>query len=732
MAFAAGIGAWFVLGSRWQWLALIAGCVAVSLGALALMRDDGRYPWLRQAIAVVAATIAAGCCVVWLKSAVVGQPPIDGPMVGAITGRILEREELPAQERVRLVLAMREADGGRPIRVRVNVAAIDDRPGLSTGALVRVRARLMPPAPPMFPGGYDFARAAWFGGLSATGSALGPAEVLSGGGSGTTLAGARAMLSHHVYTRLPGPSGGIASALASGDRGAIAPDDAQAMRDSGLAHLLSISGLHVSALVAATYLVAIRLLALWPWLALRVRLPLLASGIAAGAGVGYTLLSGAEVPTVRSCIGALLVLAALALGREALSLRLLAVAALFVMLFWPESVVGPSFQMSFAAVIAIVALGNADPARRLFAPREESLAARGGRYLLALFVTGLVIELALLPIGMWHFHRAGIYGSVANLVAIPLTTVLTMPLIALALFLDIAGLGAPAWWLAGKTIDLMLALAHWIAAQPGAVSVQPAMDGVTMAGFVIGGLWLALWRGKARLWGLLPLAAATVSLLTLRPPDILVSGDGRHIGITGVGNTGRNTGGGIAGAHGGDLLVLRESRSDFARDNLAELAGTKHDATLIADWPGARCSRDFCAIDLERGGRIWRLLISRSHERVSERELAAACDLSDIVIADRWLPRSCQPKWFVADRNMLDRSGGLTIDLGNRRITTVAHTQGEHGWWRPRQPAPKASTSQSPSPKKPPPTAPSPQPLSFSGTTATGSSPARASSRTGQ
>src|SRR5690606_27391441 len=209
-----------------------------------------------------------------------------------------------------------------------------------------------------------------------------------------------------------------------------------------------ISGLHVSAVIAAAYLLAVKLLALWPWLALRVRLPLVAAGVAALAGVAYTLLTGAEVPTVRSCVGAVLVLIALALGREPLSLRMVAVGAIFVLLLWPEALVGPSFQMSFAAVIAIVALHGAAPVRAFLAPREEGWPVWIARRVAMLLMTGVVIEIALMPIVLFHFHRAGLYGALANVVAIPLVTFVSMPLIALALLLDVVGGGAPVWWLA--------------------------------------------------------------------------------------------------------------------------------------------------------------------------------------------------------------------------------------------------------------------------------------------
>lgn len=668
VGFAGGIAAWFALDDAWQWLGLLGVCLIAIGVAGAMARGTARFPFVAQAMFAMAIMVAAGCAVVWIKSTLVGTPPIARPLVTTIEGRVLAREDRPAEGKARLVLAFREPEARRVIRARVNVPARYDAPDAAKGALVRLRVRLMPPAPPMLPGGYDFARTAWFQGLSATGGAIGPVQVIDGGRGGGWQPRAQAFLSRHVRERLAGSSGTIAAALASGDRGAIAPRDDQAMRDSGLAHLLSISGLHVSAVVAAGYVLALKLLALWPWLALRVRLPLVAAGAGAATGIGYTLLTGAEVPTIRSCIGAVLVLGALAMGREALSMRMLAVAALFVMLFWPEAIVGPSFQMSFAAAAAIVALHGAAPVRAFLAPREESWIARALRNAAMLLATGVVIELALMPIGLFHFHRAGVYGAVANVIAIPLTTLVTMPLIALALLLDMAGLGAPAWWLAGKSLDLMLALAHWVASRPGAVTVLPAMGRGSIALFTFGGLWLALWRGRIRLLGLVPVLIGTALLATLRPPEMLISGDGRHVGIT--------------ADDGSGLLVLRQGRGSFAAETLSEMAGMRGPTRAIADVPSARCNPDFCALDIRRGGRVWRLLMARGRDHVPERALAAACDRADIVVSDRWLPRSCAPRRLKADRRLLARTGGLTVDFTSGRVNTVAQSQGRHGWWR--------------------------------------------------
>lgn len=442
------------------------------------------------------------------------------------------------------------------------------------------------------------------------------------------------------------------------------------MRDAGLTHLLAISGLHVSAVIAAAYLVTIKLAALFRSLALRVRLPVLAAAAGALAGIGYTLLTGAEVPTVRSCVAAMLVLVALAMGRDALSLRMVAVAAIFVLILWPESVVGPSFQMSFSAVLAIVAFHSSAPVRAFLAARDETWWKRLARNIAMLFVTGLVIEIALMPIVLFHFHRAGVYGAFANVIAIPLVTFVSMPLIALALTLDLLSLGAPVWWLVERSLELLLAIAHFTSAQPGAVKLMPQMSRLAIALFVGGGLWLALWSGRGRLLGFAPVAAATLMVVVTPIPDVLVGREGRHVGITVADRGGERR-----------LVSLRDSRSSYSRDNMLELASVEADPIPIVQWPGARCSPEFCTIAIERGGRTWSLLLARNRAMIEERALAAACERADIVVADRFLPRSCKPKWLKADRRLLLRTGGLAINLTSGEITSVASTQGEHKWW---------------------------------------------------
>jgi competence protein ComEC len=673
VGFGSGIGLWFLLGNWWQWLGLIALGLGAALAAAVLLHAHGRFPYLRLALVSMALMVAAGCATVWTRSAVVGTPPIVYPTVATVTGRVLDRDDQPVEGRVRLLLVTREPRTDRVIRVRVTIPAAMDLPGLVEGAIVRLRARLMPPSAPLLPGSFDFARADWFEGVSATGSAIAPPRIVAPATGGHFLSRAQHALAVHIRSQIAGSAGGIGAVLATGERGGIAAADAQAMRDAGLAHLLAVSGLHVSAVVGMAYMVTFRVLALIPAIALRLRLPLLAAGSGALFGVGYTLLTGAHVPTVRACLGALLVLAALALGRQPLNLRLLAVAALVVMLLWPESVAGPSFQMSFGSVIAIVALHNTQPVRDFLAHRAEPRLMRIARELAMILVGGMVIDLALMPIALFHFQRAGLYGALANLVAIPLTTFMTMPLIALSLMLDMVGVGAPVWWLAGKSLALLLAIAHRTADLPGSVTLLPTLGTGRYLVFIAAMLWLGLWRGNARLLALIPALLATLSLAWLRPPDVVITGDGRNLGI-------------VSG-DGAELMVLREGRSSFTRNEMLESAGMAGNIGPLDKWPGAHCNHDFCLVEFGRGGRIWHLLIARTRVRFSDNALAddalaRACAGVDIVIAQQRLFGPCRPALIKADRALLMQTGGLALDLVNRQVTSVAAGQGDHPWWR--------------------------------------------------
>jgi competence protein ComEC len=674
VAIGAGVAAWFVLDDPRQWIATRLTLGAVGLAALA----GGREGRALRVVAIGALAAAAGLALIWWRAERVAAPVLDRPVIARFTAQVEEVHPLPARELVRLRLAPIAAlptacgraqcpPAALPAHFRVNLDEKDVPAGLAAGAVVRMRARLMPPPPPGVPGAYDFAQVAWFQGLGATGRGFAPVEIVTPGKAAAE--GIRMRLTRHVEASLPGSEGGIATALVTGDTGAIAESDADAMRRAGLAHLLSISGLHVTAVVGITMVLVLRLLALSPWLALRFRLPMIAAGAGAVAAVGYTLLAGAEVPTVRSCVAALLVLGALMLGREAITLRLVAAGAVIVLVLWPESLAGPSFQLSFAAVTAIVALHEHPTVRRWAARRDEGWGRRMLRAAGMLLLTGIVVEAALAPIALYHFHREGMYGAVANIVAIPLTTFVVMPIEALALLADAVGLGAPLWVLVGWAMQVLLWIAHTTAAAPGAVTMLPAMPEGAFALMVLGGLWLALWRTRVRRLGLVPLAIGAAWALTTPAPDLLVTGDGRHVAL--------RSGDGIA--------ILRDRAGDYTKAMLSENGGVdgEDEPEAIAELPNARCSRDACVVDHRAGGRVWRIMATRSAYFIPIANLVAACGRADIVVSERWLPRSCRPRWLRLDRNLLAKTGGLAISLGSGRIVSVTSPGDRHPWRDP-------------------------------------------------
>ena len=652
-----GIAAWFALDEPYQWQAFL--CLTAALALLGFRFGGGRSG---RALGWFALAASLGCLLVWARAEQVAQPRLARPVIADVAGTVEAVDHLAARDTVRLTI--RPAGGNLPPLVRLSIDEDKAPAGLAPGALISARARLAPPPPMALPGTYDFARDAWFWGIGGVGKALGPIKVERPGAE-RGLDRARESLRRHIESRLaPGPAG-IAVALATGDQNAVDKDDADAMRRSGLTHLLSVSGLHIAAVVAFAMLLSLKLLALSERLALRFNLVLLSAAVAAAAGIGYTLLTGAQVPTVRSCVAALLILLGVALGREAISIRLIATGALVVLLFRPEALSGPSFQMSFAAVTSIVALHSTKWARTLLQRREEGLVARTLRALLGVIATGLVVEIALAPMALFHFHRSGLYGVFANIVAIPLTTFIIMPAEAAALAFDPLGWGQPFWWLCGAAIGGLLRLAHIVSATSGAVMLTPSMPGWAFACMAAGGIWLCLWNTRVRMAGLLPIAAGIIGAALAPAPDLLVTGDGKHLALV---------------DHGTPLL-LRERAGDYVRSLVAEASGYDGDPEDLGAQPYSACSKDACVAAVRKETADWRILATRSATRIDWATITTACARADIVVSDRRLPRGCAPRWLKLDAAALRQTGGVAIYLGARPwVDSVADRVGSHPW----------------------------------------------------
>ena len=559
VGFASGVGFYFALDREPPtWLG--AACLGLAALAGLLVR---RRPGLMFA-ALALAVVAAGFAGAQLRSALVAAPVLEkrlGPV--GVSGQVVKVERRTRGWRLTLRQPRIQAlDPARtPEKIRVTVFA--DIGQIRPGDWVRLRAVLRPPPEPVAPGAFDFARQAYFKGLGGVGYAFGGVTPLAPEGIAGRSPGAaetvwpglsrlwwthlRQAIAERVLAVLPGPPGAVAAALMTGERGAIPEATLQAMRDSGLAHLLAISGLHVG-LVAGLLFFAIRaLLALVPALALNYPIKKWA---AVGAGLGafaYLQLTGATVPTQRAFLMIGLVLLGVVLERRALSFRLIAWAAAVVLAIAPESLLSPSFQLSFAAVAALIAVYEVvrDRRHRVFVGRGPL--ARAGLYLSGVALTSAIAGLATAPFAVYHFNRIAWYGIAANMVAVPLTALWIMPWAIAAFALMPFGAEALALVPMGWGIEAMLAVAGRVAAWPGAVGLIPAMPTLGLVSIALGGAWLCLWRRPWRLLGLGVVLAGVLTVPLNPPPDVLASGDGKLVAVRGA---------------EGELLVSRKEAVD--------------------------------------------------------------------------------------------------------------------------------------------------------------------------
>ncbi len=593
-----------------------------------------------------------------------------------VTGTVAELDPLPNGARITLrgarwTEAMAPLD--RDVRVRLQPR---DAARPLPGEVVRVRALLRAPSAPAHPGGWDFQRAAFFDGLGGSGFALGPVEVLAAGDA-PPLAPLRAAMEARVMAALPGDAGAIGAALLTGGQSGISPAGMGAMRDSGLAHLLSVSGLHIAIVMGLGFFLLRAGLALVPALALRWGTRPWAMLGALALGGFYTLLTGAQVPMLRSFAMACVVAVAVLAGRRALSPRVLAVAAAVVLAVNPAAMLGPSFQMSFAAVLALIAAAEAMRGR---VPRTGW--RRVAWWVGASVLTSVVAGLATMPFGLHHFGRLQWYGVAANAVAVPLTTFLVMPAGMLAAAL--MPLGLEGWPLAvmGWGVEAVLAVAREVASWPGAAMAAAPIPGwgLALAGF--GLCWLCLWRRRWRWAGVPLVAAGLASALLVRPPDAVAAADGRLFLL-----------------RDGEAVFLerRPGASRFVRDAWLRQFGETEapDLPRELDRPGLACADGRCVL----GGRL--ALLRPAPPRRGARPPPdwtpePLCGQVAVILSPEPLRGRCAGT-VVVDRFAVWRDGAHAVWLerdGVRVVSDRAH-RGERPWVPPR-PRPRAQTEEPP------------------------------------
>ncbi|WP_161140069.1 ComEC/Rec2 family competence protein [Propylenella binzhouense] len=644
----------------------VAAAVAAAAGLAAAAAATAYHTGRRHRLLVLLAVLLLGLAAAKARVEMLDGPSPGGRSVVTLTGRVIALEERTGR-RPRMVLdrieAAGTAEGPLPRSVRVSLRPGAELPPL--GTRIEARLLLMPVPGPSVPGGYDPRRAAFFDGIGASGFALGDwrgAGEAGWPGPRLLVAEIRRRAVDRILGIAPGEAGAVAAALLVGERGGLSDATKESLQRSGLAHIISISGLHMMLVAGTAFFLVRAFLALSPALALGRPIRGWAAVAALVVATAYLAISGGSVATVRAYVMAAIIFLAVIAGRPALSMRNIALAAFVVIALEPESVLEPGFQMSFAAVVALIAGWEA------WRDRETDLAGdplfpghgllrQAWRGVSGIALTTIIASLATAPYAAYHFERVTSYALVANMLAMPVVSTLVMPVGLVALVLMPFGLDAAPLALMTAGIRIVLGVSDWVASLPGASFGAPPVSALPLGLVTFGFLWLCLWRLRWRLLGIpvVALGLALVPLMGARP-DIVVSAEGAVAVRDGTGVLR------IAGARAGSFTAGQFLEGESAPPDPSELAR------------GTACDAAACLLPAGQGRLVSRVTAPAA--------FAEDCARADVVVTPLAAPSFCAAAILI-DAARLARSGAHAIRFageGGPAIVTTARGENPRPW----------------------------------------------------
>jgi competence protein ComEC len=697
----AGILLYFAATAEPSLWAPLAAAALFTAAAIATRRRAGLAFEVNLALALLFAGFSAAA----LRTAGMAAPVLDRPRILKLTA-VVEAVDIRLGGG-RLLLRPLTAEGlgpaALPYRIRVTTPK---PPTVKAGDTVAATARLLPPPEPSRPGGYDFAREAWFAGIGAVGSLAGPIELTPAAQEqdwGLRFAAAvdraRNALTRRIADSVGGPSGAVAASLVTGKRGLIPEDTNEDLRAAGIYHVVSISGLHMVLAAGMVFWSLRALFALSPALALRHPIKKWAALAAMGAALAYNIFAGSEIATQRSLLMSLVLLGATLADRPALSMRNLAIAALVVLALEPESLLGPSFQMSFGAVAALIALYERHGPR---APEPESLGLAGlgqpraaapalpvgpvlrrvlaaRRHVVAVVLTTLVAEAATAPFGLYHFQRFTPYGLVGNALTLPLVSFVAMPAAVLGVIAIPFGLDAPVWQVMGLGVQGMLHVADMVAGWQGSVKTVPAFGPPALGALSLAILCATLWRSGLKL-AAVPLAALGIVLAAAQTqPDLVVARDGVVLAVRGP---------------DGRLAVLGRPGS-FVLEQWLRADGDLRKVDDPGLFAGSRCDPWGCVARLPDGRAVAQILAPEAFEE--------DCRRAAVVVTPLAAPAFCKPAVLI-DKPVLDGRGAIMLfkamaDLPGAYDIVSQRSPGTDRPWMPRPKSPPPSSKRTDPPE---------------------------------
>ena len=661
-----GIGGYFTLADE---PSMLVGQCALSFSAviLALL-----WRYRLRAVMIPIFLISLGFFAAQFRAHEVATPLL----VEEVHNRVIEGtidEIEPIEEKEKLVLSHLSIEGvapeATPLRVRVSFRHQDE--SLSVGDRIRLTANLFPLQSPIMPGSFEFARHFYFRSIGGNGFSMRGAGIIDqaeNNGWHSWLNNLRHRIGANMRSGMPGEVGTVAAAMTVGETGPIPEDVKSTLRDSGLAHMLAIAGLHLGIVTAIIFYNVRLLLTFYPPLALRIRVKKIAAIFALASAFIYLMLAGGPIPAQRAFIMVVFLFTAVLLDRKAVTLRTLSIAAMIILLLFPESMFGPSFQMSFAATLAIVSLY--ERFGRNLSHSGGSFLARFWVHLLGIIMTSLVATMATAPFVLYHFNRFAIFGLLANMVVVPLATFVIMPGMVLALILMPFGLQ----WIGYAPLefgtDIMIRMARWVTNLPYASLHLPSPTEAGLACATFGLLWLCLMMGRHRLFGIGFIALGLATISQHAPVDVLVSSDAHQVMVR---------------LDSGHYTTLKGTGRSY---NVKNWLRSEGEDELVPPDNSVDCDKALCTYT--HNGHVVKMVKKPEDDEA----LYAACSVpSDVVIAWRYLEvTGCPGAAGRIARGELEAYGAhaLWLDKGSIRI---AHTH-ELGGWRPWQPRVKLSDAE--------------------------------------
>lgn len=589
-----------------------------------------------------------------------------------LSGRVVEIDPLPQTNRIVLenlsVVSGRIWQDKLPDRVRLKLKRADATLP-AAGDVIEVKAVLLPLSPPVLPYAFDFQRFAFFDRLGATGYAIGDVTVTVPAASGEYFfSKLRRTIRARVEASVTDPGhAGLLTAFMIGESHGIPEDIWDIARLSGIAHLIAISGSHFILIAGVPFFLVRFLLAGIPFVALRYPIKKIAAVVAMAVSVFYMLLIGAPIPAQRAVLTVTIVMLAIILDRDPLSLRLAAFSALFILLLEPESLVGASFQLSFAAIVALIAFYEATRTWWQEKFREPDWPRRWSFYLIGCFATTLVASTATAPFAMYHFSRIPLVaGWVANMVAVPISSFITFPLCLIACVLMPFGLEKPALIAADKSLDIVMSVAAEVAGWPSASLTVDAWPVGILVMLTLGGLWFLLWQGRLRYIGLAVFVMGFFCIPLTPRPDMLIAESGRLVAVR---------------SDDGKLWLSTARAEKFMRREWIVREGSRGHAffptrkdDIPVEWISCEKSGDICRLN-------WR---GKSILTLDGEPVPAGISCPDIIISSQAIEEShCNGQSKIIDRRFLRQTGTIAAfmdDNGHLEIKAVHATRGVRPW----------------------------------------------------